>query len=197
MGLPHQRLSEARLRDATAQWLTQRLGPNHLIVSELAVENGAARVDIAVIGNQIAGFELKSDYDNLDRLARQMHSFQRVFDQLSVVTTATYLETVERLLPPWWGLIEVAFDEDGSVVVHERRAPTANPRQDPFDLAALLWRDEALEALRRVSHAPIRSKATREEIYRRLAAEMSADDLRAFVVDALRARTSLRERAVS
>ena len=195
MSQHRQTLSEAAIRKATTEWLARQVGSSHLIVNELAVENGGARVDIAVIGSRLAAYELKSDFDNLDRLARQMHAFQRVFDSLTVVTTAAFLVTVEKLLPRWWGLAEAVISEDGTTTIVERRAPSTNPRQEMLDLVALLWKDEALSELRRVTKSPVPSKATRTEIYQRLAAELSSDELRAYVAETLRTRFSLRERA--
>jgi hypothetical protein len=195
MSQHRQPLSEAAIRQATTTWLARQVGPSHLIVNELAVENGGARVDIAVIGSQLAAYELKSDFDNLDRLARQMQAFQRVFDSLTMVTTVAFLATVEKLLPRWWGLAEAVANPDGSTNIVERRAPGTNPRQEMVDVAGLLWKDEALAALRRVTATPVPSKATRMEIYQRLAAEVPSDELRTYVAETLRARISLRERA--
>ena len=43
-----------------------------LIIDELAIKNGLSRIDTAVIGNEIHGFEIKSDFDNLGRLIDQV-----------------------------------------------------------------------------------------------------------------------------
>src|SRR5690606_10827842 len=73
-------LTETAIRSALVERLRAECAPGHVLIEELGIENGAARVDLAVAGGLLEGFEIKSDLDTLDRLARQMHAYHRVFD---------------------------------------------------------------------------------------------------------------------
>src|SRR5690349_9488984 len=95
------RFAEAEIRQAVLTRL-RRATPNAQILEELSIEG--ARIDVAVLDQGLTGFEIKSDFDTLDRLAHQIHAYHRVFDTLTLVTTEAFAAQVELLLPMWWGL---------------------------------------------------------------------------------------------
>lgn len=194
MSTVRQRVTEQELRRALVAWLAPRLAADDLLVEELGIENGMARVDVAQVGRSLCGFEIKSDFDTLDRLAHQMHAYHRVFDALTIITTAAFVPQVTLLLPPWWGILQADRDAAGEVALSEVRPATANPRQEPESIAALLWRDEAALMLQENLGAKVASSAKRAKLYRQLADLAELATLRDWVVAALRARTSLRER---
>lgn len=104
-----------RDRDVRAQltaWLAEEYSydPTTVVCHELAIPRPSARIDVAVINGVLAGFEIKSDLDNLLRLPRQVASFGHVFERATLVTTATHLDKARALLPDWWGLIVVSRD---------------------------------------------------------------------------------------
>ncbi|MBK8727628.1 MAG: sce7726 family protein [Holophagaceae bacterium] len=188
-------LSERSIRDALVSWLSKGLGGDDVLIEELGVEHGAARVDIALASDRLLGFEIKSDFDTLDRLARQMHTYHRVFDALTIVTTITFVNHVEALLPRWWGILIAAADDDGVVVLHQYRAAVSHDRQDPESLAALLWRDEAYGFLMSQSGPVVKAKAARSAIYQAIAMAVPFDRIREEVISALQSRQSLRPRS--
>ncbi len=194
MNSPRQRVTERELRHALAAWLTPRYGGDDLFVEELGIENGTARVDVAQLGRSLCGFEIKSDFDTLDRLAHQMHAYHRVFDALTIITTAAFVPQVTLLLPTWWGILQAERDVAGQISLSEVRPATANPRQESESIAALLWRDEAALMLQENLGAKVTRSANRAKLYRQLADLTESATLRDWVVTVLRARTSLRER---
>lgn len=194
MSQARQRVTERELRQGLAAWLAPRLPSDDLLVEELGIENGSARVDVAQLGHSLRGFEIKSDFDTLDRLAHQMHAYHRVFDALTIITTAAFVSQVTLLLPPWWGILQAERDAAGEPVLSEVRPAAANPRQEPESIAALLWRDEAALMLQENFGAKVPSSASRATLYRQLADLTEMATLKDWVVGVLRARTSLRER---
>ena len=58
--------------------------PSTLILQELAVCDGSARVDVAVLNGSLAGFEIKSERDSLNRLESQIENYARCFDSLTI-----------------------------------------------------------------------------------------------------------------
>lgn len=182
------RLTESSIRTALLAWLQKRLSGRDLMIEELGVEHGSARVDVAIASSRLAGYEIKSDFDTLDRLARQMHTYQRVFDALTIVTTAAFVDEVEALLPPSWGVIIARPSSLQQVTLVQRRQATPNKRQDATSVAAMLWRDEAYAFLMEQCGAVVRANATRGEIYEALAMRVPPDAIRDRVLETLKAR---------
>lgn len=189
MPSPPPRISERQLRTALCQRLSDGLADDAQLMEELGIEHGGARIDVAVVNGELVGYEIKSDYDSLDRLANQMRAYNRVFDELTIVTTAKFADQAQRLLPPWWGIWEATV-EDAAVALAVSRAPSQNPEQDALSLLSLLWRDEAIALLRERNGARVKSKLNRAAIYKQLAPLADVPTIRDWVSNALRNRTA-------
>lgn len=194
MSRPHPRVSEQELRQALAAWLAPGLAPDELLVEELGIEHGSTRVDVAQVGRRLDGFEIKSDFDTLDRLARQMHAYHRVFDTLTIVTTAAFAPQVERLLPAWWGILQADRHADGKLHLHQVRPAADNPRQEAESIVSLLWRDEVVAILRDQLGAKVSASATRVKLYRQLSDLSDLTTIKHWVTTVLKDRASLRDR---
>lgn len=186
------RLTEIELRHALRERLRAALTEDAQIIEELGIEHGSARIDLAVVNGALIGYEIKSDFDSLDRLANQMHAYHRVFDELSIVTTPMFVPQVERLLPPWWGILQAHCNDAGDVGLEVVRAPSANPRQEALSLLSLLWRDEAAALLAKHGAVKVKTKLTRVMLYAELAGLVDVATLRDWVSHALRHRDSWR-----
>lgn len=182
-----QGISEQSIRQALKADLGRSRHPADVVVEELNIELGASRVDVVLLSELLCAFEIKSDFDTLDRLANQMHAYQRVFDRITLVTTASFIAAAERLLPPWWGLW-VAGEVNGQVSLSRFREASQNPRQEPTLIASLLWRDEALELVRYIAPDRVRPRSTREELCSVIADCGSTPDVRRWVVEGLKSR---------
>lgn len=170
-----------------------RNDPGTVIFEELGVAHGSARVDIAVVNGIIHGYEVKSDLDTLRRLPEQMNIYNSVFDQVTLVVGQTHLYEAMKLVPDWWGIkIAKIADSNDRVSFSNIREAEENPEQDNVAVAALLWREEALNILEEVGQANgVRSKP-RKIIYERLARVLDAKTLKAKVRWCLCSRTNWR-----
>ena len=65
--------------------------PQTLIVEELGIRQGAARVDVAVVNGSLHGYEIKSARDTLERLPKQSELYSSVFDTITLVTAENHL----------------------------------------------------------------------------------------------------------
>jgi hypothetical protein len=77
-------ISESELRQALLAHLatshrSSQVSTKYVVLEEMGVERGLNRIDVAVVGEGLTGFELKSDFDVADRLSTQIHAFNRVF----------------------------------------------------------------------------------------------------------------------
>ncbi|MCX6619412.1 MAG: sce7726 family protein [Acidobacteria bacterium] len=163
-----------------------------VILEELGLRHGAARVDLVVVNGSMHGFELKSDRDTLKRLPRQAALYSGVLDYITLVVARRHVEEGTRLIPHWWGIKLTDLSRDGVVDIIDIRKPTENPSPDRLAIAKLLWRSEALALLEEVGGADgLRSKP-RGMIHARVAEMLNLDLLRARVRRQLRCRTNWR-----
>lgn len=155
------------------------------IVEEFGVENGAVRVDIAVVNGLLHGYEIKSDRDTLLRLPEQMEAYNSVFDRVTLVVGKQHLYDAIRIVPDWWGISVAKIGSDNSVVLNPIRQAGDNNDQRNISIARLLWRNEALRILEEAGEADgLRSKP-REAIYQRLSVMLDQSALETKVREAL------------
>lgn len=165
---------------------------NVMIVDELGVRHGAARVDIAVINGIIHGYELKSDFDTLTRLPQQLTIYNSVFDRMTLVVGKKHLEKSLQLIPSWWGVKLVETGSRGGTVFTNIQRPKRNPQKDVLSFTKLLWREEAINLLEKIGKADgVRSKP-RAAVYSRLVQVADQELLHLWVLDCLKSRTSWR-----
>jgi hypothetical protein len=166
--------------------------PDTLVLDELGLLNGNARIDIAVVNGVVHGFELKSASDTLGRLPDQITAYGAVLDYVTLVVAENHLKAASAIVPAWWGLVAAREGDGGGVELVDVRAHMMNPAIDPAALARLLWRNEALDELDQRGLAEgVRSKP-RRVIYARLTEAVSLQDLRAAVRDRLKRRAGWR-----
>lgn len=165
--------------------------PDTMIIEELGLCQGEARVDIAVVNGSIHGFEIKSNQDTLKRLAGQAEIYSRVLASITLVVGSEHLDEALRIIPKWWGVI-VAKETSGQMHLKKRRNGKLNPGLDPFSLVQLLWRDEAFEALKKHDlHQGLASKP-RTVLWKKLAEHLPTDELLALVRSFIKSRGSWR-----
>lgn len=157
-----------------------------LIVEEMGLDQGSIRVDVAVVNETLSGFEIKSDWDTLERLPAQRDTYNCVFDQVTVVTGSRHLDHVRPLIPDWWGITVADRGVPGSLRVE--REPGSNPSRDPELLARLLWRNEALALLTRLGETRL-DRAPRRVLWARLLECLPVDQLANEVRRAIKGRT--------
>lgn len=160
--------------------------PAAVIIDELDL-CGRVRVDVAVVSDTLAGFEIKAAADTLRRLPGQVATYSKVLDYCALVVADNHVDRATAVVPPWWGIMVARWD--GSVVaLEERSAAARNPNIQPEDLALLLWRDELLNALEDRGAARGYSRKPRKVLADRLAEVAAVDDIRGLVRDRLQNR---------
>jgi len=117
-----------------------------LVMEEVAVHKGSSRIDIAVFNGSIHGYEIKSDLDTLERLPTQITHYSKVFDYITVICGSKHTEKVDKLLPDYYGIIEVKekIKQLGCTVL---RKPIINPERDCKAILDLLWKEELSQIL--------------------------------------------------
>lgn len=162
-----------------------------LIVDEVGLCKGMVRVDIAVVNGTFSGYEIKSDRDTLDRLPTQQEIYSKTFDMVTIVTSGNHVDRIMEKVPPWWGIME-ALTRGGKVSFRVIRKPVTNPHIDPFSLAQLLWRNEALLILKERGLADRMLSKPRCALWQKLIDNLSVEELRKVVTECLKARQNWR-----
>lgn len=165
-----------------------------LILDELGLCQGVARVDLAVVNGSLHGYEIKSESDTLDRLPSQRDVYSRALDYVTIVTSAKHAKKVRRSVPRWWG-IWVADPSTVGIALREVRAPRPNPGVDARAVAELLWRHEALDELESRGLAGGLRGKPRRELWQRLADSLPLVELCAAVRERLKGRRRWRVNA--
>ena len=161
--------------------------PTTKIISELGFCNGSVRIDLAVINGAIHGYEIKSERDTLQRLPVQRDAYGRVCNFLTIVAAKSHLDKIAEMVPAWWGIKEATSDGK-FVVLQTRKEAVENPHLDPFAIAQLLWREEALELLRSQGWERGFISKPRRVLWEKLASEQPPDDLARLVRERLKNR---------
>lgn len=159
------------------------------IVEEMGIWHGSVRIDLAVINGELAGYELKSARDTLQRLPSQAKLYSEVFDRVHLVTAEKHLAHASDEIPEWWGLM-IAHQHEAGVQLQVLRHGERNPAVDAIQVARLLWREEALSILERYDAAKGVRSGTREKIAQRLASALPLPALRDEVRATLKSRAT-------
>lgn len=187
-------IQEHEIRAALLRFITLSVDGS-VIREEFRIERGGARIDVAEIGTRLVGYEIKSDVDTFTRFSNQIHAYNRVFDEIYLVCGQAHARLALNIIPSWWGLVLAEKLIDGTIVLSVLRPASNNPRQDPFSIASLLWRDEAAAIL--MSEAKeVPKKASSNILWDSIVENMSFDKIKESVTHALINRDSYKELAV-
>ena len=162
-----------------------------LLIDELGLCQGSARVDIAVVNGTLGGYEIKSESDTLYRLPNQVRVYSQIFDYVTIVASRLHVEKIGTLIPEWWGITEVV-SENGQLNFDVIRRAHTNPSVDPYSLAQLLWRDEVATILMDLGFTKGFSGKPRHLLWKKLIESQTLDDLRMCVRQTLKLREGWR-----
>ena len=166
--------------------------PNALVIDELPVWYGTARVDVAVVNGRLEGFEIKSDRDTLERLSEQQRIFGGVFDRMTLVVGRKLFERASVAIPEWWGIKLAQPGPRRAVHFEVMRPAHSNPAIDPIAVAALLWNAELQSVLERRGALRGYRGANRDKLCHRAVEVLRLTDLRSEVRACLKARSDWR-----
>lgn len=94
--------------------------PDEVTIFEMYVDS--SRVDLARINGESYAFEVKTEFDRLDRLPRQMEDYAKVFEHVTVIVHETHLERAVELVPDFCGVQVYTVVESG-IDLHTIRTP--------------------------------------------------------------------------
>ena len=169
--------------------------PDTLVIDELGICMGYARVDVAVVNGSIHGYEIKSDQDSLVRLARQVEAYDATLDRITLVTGECHLAKAMALIPEWWGIKVASEGPRGGVKFRDVRRAKKNPKINPRFVAEFLWADETMGILESIGAAEGLHRKSKPFLYDRLVELLRLDEIRDRVRSALKSRADWRSDA--
>jgi hypothetical protein len=150
---------------------------------------------MALVNGELKGFEIKSDQDTLLRLRSQVSDYCRVFDTVSIVVAAKHLKKARAIVPSWWGILVVELNGQMGPRIVARRRERNNPAPDPYAIAQLIWRDEALELLKTHNLHSGLQKKPRKFLWKALVSNFSLPHLQMLTRTQLKVRRDWRSAA--
>jgi hypothetical protein len=161
---------------------------NTLVIDELGLSHGSVRIDIAILNGHIHGLELKSDSDNLKRLARQVEGYGQVVDRATLIVAERHLENALTL-----GVIAAKHADDNGIQFHRVRRDGTNRKVDAATLAKLLWHGEVAAELEKLGLSKKLCRAPRSTLYQELVSRLPKRTIATLVRETLKARKTWRD----
>jgi hypothetical protein len=168
-----------------------RSSSSAFLVEEMEVCSGRARIDLAVIGDQLIGVEIKGPKDDITRLPGQAKAYSQCFDLVVLAVHENLAQKASALVPSWWG-IAVGLEKDGRIRYRFERRPEPNPSINIETLLTLLWRDEIDSLLSELLGVTPKPRTTKRTIRAELLAQIEPPVLRHASLQKLRERTNWR-----
>lgn len=159
------------------------------LINELDICGGFTRADIAIVNGQLHGYEIKSPQDNLERLPRQVPSYDEVFDTMTLITCKEHLKQARKIIPKWWGIYYISETKNGPALKRQR-TPKLNRHVNCVQLANLLWKDELMELI--CENTEIIKGLKSKSRYK--LAEIAAQNINRFIINDF-VRNALKHRA--
>jgi hypothetical protein len=205
--VPYVRATEGRANDSQTlgdptirAGLRLRLFSRHaregdtVLLEELGLRRGQVRIDLAVVNGSLHGYEIKSDRDNLRRLATQVDVYGKVLDRATLVVGDRFLDEALDVVPSWWGVLHVG-SASRALQFRTVRRSRKNPQRDPRALVELLWFDQAIALLEERNAARgVRGKP-RRVVWDRVCDCFGVDEIAAAVRSRLKTRATHQARA--
>jgi len=163
-----------------------------LLVEEMEVCLGRARVDLAVIGDDLLGIEIKGPKDDVTRLPTQVTAYSRCFDRVVLIVHEGLAPHAAPLIPLWWGLVVGSATTAGFVRYRFERCAQINPSLDFDALLSLLWRDELDALLRNLLGDKSKPRATKKSLRAELLSRVAPFELHRAALKQLRDRVAWR-----
>ncbi len=162
-----------------------------LLIEEMEICSGRARVDLAIIGDRFIGIELKGPKDSVTRLPGQVKAYSQCFDRVVLVVHESLAKKAKPLIPDWWGLV-ISRQKDGQLGFEFERRPKLNPELNSDALLSLLWREELDSLLVDLIGSTPKPRATKKTIRTKLLSQVAPKILRRASIDKLQERIDWR-----
>lgn len=138
-----------------------------------------------VTEKELIGFEFKSDKDNLNRLERQIHDYERFCDRNYLVTGQKFVQKAPEYIPEHWGIYFIYLNENETLQLEcIRKAQPNCKRMRLHNQLRLLWRSELIPIVRKYKLGGV-TKKNKLELVRTMEHHLSKEQQKQELLDAL------------
>lgn len=95
-----------------------------IVAFEMSI--GDSRVDICRINGKLCAYEIKTEYDNYDRLSTQMIDYFNCFEKVYIIVPSQKIDMVKSYIPQKCGIIAYRTDINGDMIFSHPRAAKKN-----------------------------------------------------------------------
>jgi len=150
---------------------------NSYMLTEFRVEN--CRADVVIVNGTSNVYEIKSEYDSLDRIKRQIESYSKVFDKVNIITSSGQIDKVALELPTEIGLMELTKNYK---IITIKEPVSLKRYVVPEVIFECLRKDEYLKIIKKVvGYAPDVPNAkvfeVCKELFRRITPEIAHNEM--------------------
>lgn len=110
-----------------------------IVAFEMSI--GDSRIDICRINGEMCAYEIKTEYDNYDRLSTQMKDYFNAFEKVYIIVPIQKFEMVKNHIPPKCGIITYRTEKNSDMIFSYRRAAKKNTCDIGFCLKSLSGND--------------------------------------------------------
>lgn len=126
-----------------------------IVAFEMSI--GDSRIDICRINGKLCAYEIKTEYDNYDRLSTQMNDYFNAFEKVYIIVPIQKIEIVKNHIPQKCGIITYRIKNNGDMVFSYRRAAKENNYDIVFCLKSLSSND-LIKLLKLLNTKPLKTK---------------------------------------
>lgn len=178
------KLKDAQMRSVLFEYYEAR-GTRQRFFEEFCFGHKTRADALLVTETELIGFEFKSDKDTLNRLARQIHDYERFCDRNYLVTGQKFKEKAPEEIPEHWGIYYIYLDEEETLQLEcVRKAQPNQKRMRLHNQLRLLWRSELIPIIRKHKLGGVTAK-NKLELVRTMEHNLSKEILRRELTDAL------------
>lgn len=139
-----------------------------IVAFEMSI--GDSRIDICRINGKLCAYEIKTEYDNYDRLETQMKDYFNAFEKVYIIVPIKKANDVQKYIPSQCGIITYRLDKSNNMIFSYKRSAKNNQCDISFCLSSLSGCD--LEKIvRLLKLKPFKSKAQNFEMLLRISKE--------------------------
>lgn len=125
------------------------LGKHSLNTSFMLTEFRVAncKADVVVLNGTSCVYEVKSEFDSMERIKRQIGAYEMVFDETYIITSQSNVDKVEASIPPHVG-IKVSLSNKNNTISKRRDAQSCKQRVKPAVIFDSLRKSEYIAIIK-------------------------------------------------
>lgn len=159
-----------------------------VIIDELDICANSSRADVAIVNEQLHGYEIKSKQDSLERLPSQITAYNKTFDTITIVGFESHIPNIIKIVPQWWGIKEIT-EHNGKIALKTIRKEKKNKNTDIQSIVRLLWKNEMLQLLyNTTSMTKISKNKTRQQLCELIINNVDDKIIKKYVCNTLKTR---------